>query len=155
MEDSIKLLKEKEPRIDEADFRMADEGALQPAKGGSTRITNGEETACDGRSGSWGFGLALIIVGVLFMLGNFTGFRLDNWWALFIFIPAMGAFGSFLSSVRRKGGMNREAFGSLIGALIITTVALIFLLGLNWGTIWPIFLIIGGIGALFSGMFKE
>lgn len=155
MEDHIKKLKEKEPRIDEADFRMAEDGALQPVKTGSSRMVSGEEEACVGHSGSWGFGLVLIIVGALLLLSKFTGFQLNNWWALFIFIPAMGAFGNFLSSVRRKGGMDRGAFGSLIGALIITTVAVIFLLGLNWGTIWPVFLIIGGLGALFSGLFRE
>jgi len=155
MDDTIKMLKEKEPRIDDYAFGKEDDGALQPVDAGSTRITDGEETACDGRSGSWGFGLGLIALGVFFLMRNYLGFQLQNWWALFIFIPAFGAFGSFLGVWRKQGRLNREAFSSLTGALVIATVALIFLLGLNWGTIWPVFLIIGGLGALFSGLFRE
>ena len=39
----------------------------------------------------WVPGVILIGLGVIFLLNNITGFSIDNWWALFIFIPAIGA----------------------------------------------------------------
>ncbi len=46
-----------------------------------------------GWSGSW-FGFALIAVGVLFLVQNYLGYELHNWWALFVLIPAVGFFSS-------------------------------------------------------------
>ena len=43
-------------------------------------------------SGSWVVGAILILVGIFIMLPNLTAFSLQNWWALFILIPAVGAF---------------------------------------------------------------
>lgn len=103
-----------------------------------------------GSSMSWIPGLVLIGVGAIFLLNNFTDFRLDNWWALFILIPAFGSLGNFIRAYRAQGGINDEARGSLIGSMILFFVTAIFLFGLNWGLVWPVFLIIGGIGVLLS-----
>ncbi len=107
------------------------------------------------KGGSWIFGLLLIALGAIFLLNNFTGFELNNWWALFILLPAMGALGNFWRSYRNAGHMNGEAAGSLIGALLMGTVAGMFLFGLNWGVMWPVFIIIIGLGALLSGVFGD
>ena len=106
----------------------------------------------DDSNTSWAFGLVLIAVGALFLLSNFTGFRLNNWWALFILIPAFGSLGNFWRVSRSHGRLSSAARGSLIGAMILFFVAAIFLFGWNWGTVWPFFLIIGGLGALLSGL---
>jgi hypothetical protein len=42
----------------------------------------------------------------------------------------------------------------LIGGLMIGTVAFIFLFGLNFGNLWPLFLIIIGLGILLRGVVK-
>jgi hypothetical protein len=42
------------------------------------------------------------------------------------------------------------AIGPLIGGLVLVALALIFLLDLPIGQLWPIFLIIAGVGLLFA-----
>lgn len=97
---------------------------------------------------AWLAGLVLIGIGIIFLLNQFTGFRLDNWWALFILIPAFGAFGNALRARQAHGRFGREGRGSLIGGLVLTFVASIFLFELDWGQVWPVFLILGGVGVL-------
>ncbi|HQF70732.1 MAG TPA: hypothetical protein PLH39_05580, partial [Promineifilum sp.] len=64
------------------------------AKAGDT--PEGQSARSDTKM-AWMPGLGLIAVGVIFLLANFTGFQLHNWWALFILIGAFGAFGSAIS----------------------------------------------------------
>ena len=45
------------------------------------------------RMGNTWLGAALIALGVAFFAGSYFGYELRNWWALFILIPAVGAFG--------------------------------------------------------------
>ncbi len=103
-----------------------------------------------GGNSSWAFGLVLIAVGALFLLSNFTGFQLNNWWALFILIPAFGAFGYALQVRRDTGRFGQEARGSLMGGLAILFTAAVFLFGWNWGAVWPGYLIIAGLAALLT-----
>jgi len=103
--------------------------------------------------GAWVPGLILIGIGAYFLLRNFTNFELNNWWALFILIPAFGSLSKFMGDYRREGRINGDARGALIGGMIMLFVAAVFLFGLNWGAVWPVFLIIAGLGALLSGLF--
>ena len=132
MSDEIKQLKDAEQG--EAEF------AADEKRGGGANM-------------AWVPGLVLMAIGAIFLLNNFTDFQLDNWWALFILIPAFGSLGNFWPVYRTPGRLLRAARGSLIGALILFFVAAIFLFGWNWGTVWPFFLIIAGLGALLSGLF--
>ena len=116
-----------------------------------TKIDEEVEENC-GPGMGWVPGLVLIGIGALFLINNFTDFHLNNWWALFILIPAFGSLGNFMRAYRKDGRINSEARGSLIGSLILFFVASIFLFGWNWGAVWPVFLIIAGIGALLSGL---
>ncbi len=102
---------------------------------------------------NWVPGIILIAIGVIFLFTNLTNFYLNNWWALFILIPAIKNFGSAWGSYQRHGRFTKSARGSLTGGLILSLIASAFLFNLDWGLIWPIFLIIGGISALFSGWF--
>ena len=131
MSDEIKQLKDAEQG--EAEF------AADEKRGGGANM-------------AWVPGLVLMAIGAIFLLNNFTDFQLDNWWALFILIPAFGSLGNFWRVYRSHGRMSSDARGSLIGALILFFVAAIFLFGWNWGTVWPFFLIIAGLGALLSGL---
>lgn len=70
--------------------------------------------AHSGSGKSWVPGLVLIGIGAYFLLNNFTDFRLNNWWALFILIPAFGSLGNFVRAYRQEGRVNGEARGSLI-----------------------------------------
>lgn len=102
---------------------------------------------------NWLAGVILIVLGGVFLLSNLTNFHLDNWWALFILIPAFGSLGSAWQAYQKNGRFGESVRGPLIGGFILFFVASVFLFGWNWGTIWPVFLIIGGIGALLNGIF--
>jgi hypothetical protein len=90
-------------------------------------------------------------LGIIFLLRELTTFSLDNWWALFILIPAVGSFGAAWRSYQNAGGhLTAGSRGSFITGLILTMVTMIFLFNLNWGLLGPILLILAGIGILIN-----
>jgi hypothetical protein len=101
-------------------------------------------------TGSLWVGVMFIMVGIFFILRIFGVVSLHNWWALFILIPAAGSFGAAFTTWRRKGRFTRSVAGSIGGGLIITAVALIFLFGLHWGRVWPVFIVLAGLSMLIS-----
>ncbi len=105
------------------------------------------------RHDNWFPGVVLIAIGVIFLLKQVTGFHINNWWALFILIPAISNFRQAGHSYQRHGRLNHSARGSLTGGFILTLIASAFLFNLEWGYIWPLFLIIGGLSALLGGWF--
>lgn len=107
-----------------------------------------KETAVTKNRGNLMSGLALIGLGVIFLLTNFSGLPLQNWWALFILIPAVKQLSGAWSSYQENGRLTRSGRSNLTGGLILSLVAFAFLFGLNWGFIWPFFLILGGLGAI-------
>jgi len=81
------------------------------------------------------------------LLQNLGASLLNNWWALFILIPALGAFANAWRAYQEAGGhLTASARSSLFGGLILTLVAAIFLFNLSWGLLGPILLILIGIG---------
>lgn len=97
----------------------------------------------------WLGGLVLIVLGIVFLVQNLSGFTLANWWALFILIPAAGSFSAAWRIYRNSGNrLTQAAAGPLTGGVILATVAAVFLLNLDWGVIWPVFVILAGLGAL-------
>lgn len=103
---------------------------------------------------SWVVGLALIAVGGVLLAQPLFGLRLVNWWALFLLIPAFGAFESAARHYGERGtAFSGSVTGSLITGLSLLAVTAIFLFGLDWSTIWPIFVILAGIGALLGAIF--
>jgi hypothetical protein len=103
-----------------------------------------------GRSGSWVAGAILILIGIFIMLNNLTGFTLENWWALFIMIPALGAFGNAWRAYQNDGRLSGQARASLISGFILTMVTAVFLLNLNWTLLGPVLLILAGVGILLN-----
>lgn len=76
--------------------------------------------------GAWIPGLALIGLGVVFLIQNYLGREIHNWWALFILIPVFFTLERGYASL--QAGRSAEAVAQL----------------------WPISLIIGGLSLLFS-----
>lgn len=99
-------------------------------------------------------GLALIAVGSFFLLNIFYGVTIENWWALFILFPAFGNLSHAGRSFSRFGRLTGGACGALVWGLIFLTVSITFLLDLDWGMIWPVFLIIIGVGAVLGGRMR-
>jgi hypothetical protein len=105
-----------------------------------------------GRSDSLVWGALLVVVGVFLLLRNFEIIttRLHNWWALFILIPAVGSLVDALARLQRAGRWTVQVSAALLGAVVISLLALTFLLGWDLGRLWPLFLIAGGVAALLS-----
>jgi hypothetical protein len=108
------------------------------------------------RSSTWIWGLVLIAVGVLFLLQNLQLLpTIGNWWAFFILIPAIASFAGAWALYQRSGRLTRAAVGPLMAGIAILGVAVIFFLDLDWGRVWPVFLIIFGLGALLSSIVRD
>ncbi|PIE82168.1 MAG: hypothetical protein CSA11_01530 [Chloroflexi bacterium] len=97
---------------------------------------------------NWIAGVILIAIGLIFLATNLAGFMLHNWWALFILIPVAFTFGNAYTDFHENGRLTKKGRGELTSGLILSLIGCTFLFGWNWGAIWPVFLIIGGISAL-------
>jgi hypothetical protein len=104
------------------------------------------------RYGWWGglaCGLAVILVGVVFLLRNlgiplpFLG--MHNWWALFIVVGAVPMLAQAADSYRKSGRVDQAVLHSLLSGLVVLLVAAFFLLDLEWDLWWPLFVIYGGL----------
>jgi hypothetical protein len=95
-------------------------------------------------SPEWIGGVTLILLGGIFLLQQNRLIAFDNWWALFVMIPAVILFGAAWSRYR-AGGRDSAVIGPLVGALAITAAAVLLLFDLDWRRLWPVFLIIAGV----------
>jgi len=103
------------------------------------------------RSG-WIWGLLLILGGGLLLLSNLTNFHLQNWWALFILIPAFGSFADAWNHYRDQGRFTSKVRSSLLNGLIFSCISAFFLFGLSLGQFWPVLLIIAGLALLVNAI---
>ena len=109
------------------------------------------ETIRSRQDSPWIVGALLILLGIIFLLQNLVHFQLDNWWALFILIPAGAGFGNAWRAYQRAGGrLDGAARGSLIGGILFTMLAAVFLLGLNISILGPVLIILVGGGVLLN-----
>jgi hypothetical protein len=91
-------------------------------------------------------GVALIALGVAFFAGSYFGYELRNWWALFILIPAVGAFSTAWYAWQR--GSSETATSQATLGLVLTAIAAIFLVNIPWRLAWPVLFIVAGVGLL-------
>jgi len=145
----------------EAEFdafdEAAEEEAFYGAFAGLDQIDNEiekekEDARSSGRGQSVFWGFALIAVGAILILQR-TGLMGPNfnWWAMFIFIPAIGALSTawhIFTKKRRITGGVRSSFGSFV---VLGTLATILLLGLNWRIWWPLMVIAPGFSVFLGG----
>ena len=98
-------------------------------------------------------GVGIVIVGAVFLARNFGwDFPLpDRWWAIFILIPAAAALVSAARYFRVDGRFSSRAIGSATAGVLMLATALILFLDLDWGQVWPIMVIIVGLGILWRG----
>lgn len=92
-------------------------------------------------SDNWAVGIALILVGGLFMLDTMgiVNIRLTNWWAIFILIPglSMALRGWRRYQMEPSQQHRNTSFWGLV--LIILAISLFF--NIAWSLIFPIGLI--------------
>lgn len=104
---------------------------------------------------NWIWGIVLVILGGLFLLQNFSTFHLINWWAVLILIPAAGSFAAAWRRYQASGRLTSSTRSTLFGGIIFTVVALIFLLNLDLGRWWPIFLVTAGLAVVLNALFPD
>lgn len=91
----------------------------------------------------------LIVAGAALLLGRGFGVHLDNWWALFILIPAVASVGTAYRAYQANGGvLDRGVTGPALTGGILVLVAAVFLFGLDWGLMGAVIIILVGAGML-------
>ena len=109
-------------------------------------------------SGALVLGVILIVLGGAFLMQNMGKFYfpLTNWWALFILIPAIGAFERALHSYREANNqMTSQVSGSILVGIVLSLVTLGFLFNIGWTYFGPALIILVGLGILFNSMILE
>lgn len=101
-------------------------------------------------SGGWVFGLILIGLGILLTVQNFSGFQLNNWWALFILLPAIGAFTAAWNNYKEAGRITGGVRASIFGGLVLCVVCAAFLFSMDWAILGPALIIAAGVGILIN-----
>lgn len=92
--------------------------------------------------------LILIGLGLFFLLRN-LGFSFpDNWWAVFLLIPACGALVAAIRLYRAEGRWTNEALGALIPGIVFLALFAAFFFNFAWGIFWPVILLAVGFGLL-------
>ncbi len=103
----------------------------------------------------WIWGILLILGGGFLLLSNLTNYSLTNWWALFILIPALGSFGDAWSHYQDENRFSRRVRNALVSGVIFLCIALFFLLNLNFGRYWAVWLIVGGLVILINSLLPD
>ncbi|NIV11055.1 MAG: hypothetical protein GWN62_07100 [Aliifodinibius sp.] len=98
---------------------------------------------------NWAFGIALILVGILFMLDNFNllDINLTNWWAIFILIPGLNMT---VNGWRRyQYNQSQSSRNTAFWGLMLIILAFTFFFNIAWNLVFPIALIGAGIYLFF------
>ena len=106
-------------------------------------------------------GLAFIAGGAIILLNQSGLLSFEfNWWAIFILIPAIGSFSSAYNRYRATN--NLFDMSVMMPALIgLFMIGLMFNLlsgngwNFNWNLLWPIMLIVIGLGMIFGRSRRE
>jgi hypothetical protein len=92
-------------------------------------------------------------MGIVWLLVNIGVIRsLENWWALFILIPAAGALTAAVDLYHSHANQT-AALGSFIAGLFFLSLTNTFLFGFDFEWFWPLFLIAAGILILLGPTF--
>ncbi|MCB0014311.1 MAG: hypothetical protein KDE09_10970 [Anaerolineales bacterium] len=105
-----------------------------------------EQAQSGGMSKSLYVGIPMMVLGIVFLVINFTQQSLANWWALFFVVPIAFIVMNALRSRSEVGYLDRGARATLVGAMFMFLLMLVFLFEMDWGKIWPAFLVISGLG---------
>ena len=92
--------------------------------------------------------LVLILIGGGLLANNFLDIQFDNWWALFMLMPVIVLFYQVWRDYKGNDRFTHRSIGPLIGGLVVSSMVATFLFDLDWGQLWPVVFIFGGIGAL-------
>ncbi len=115
-----------------------------------------EERRAMRAGGGWIGGALLLLIGLFLLARNLNLMSFDNWWALFIMLPAIGSFSTAWGMYQAAGGrFTMRARSAMIVGLALTAVTAMFLFNLNWTILGPALLILAGIGLLVNVVLPE
>lgn len=104
----------------------------------------------------WLGGIAILLVGLILLAQNMNLFVLQNWWALFILLPALGSFATAWRIIQsNEGHLTKYARGAIISGVMFTLAAGMFLFNLNWTLMGPVLLVLAGLGLLGNALIPE
>ena len=104
------------------------------------------------KGGAW-WAMVLILVGIILLIQNLHLANISfQWWALFIFIPVLGSLSAAWERLHRTGRFTPAVANGLGSAIVVGTVGVILMFGLDWGKLWPLMLIAPGISAVLGGL---
>ncbi|HSX41453.1 MAG TPA: hypothetical protein VLF21_02375 [Candidatus Saccharimonadales bacterium] len=109
--------------------------------------TKAEAKPAEHRHQGWMPGITLVLIGFIFLAQNYTNFKLANWWALFLLIPAASVWHQAYKYYKIDNYVGRRTWGAFMSGLFLITIVVIFLDELDWGRIWPLFLVLAGLSA--------
>lgn len=92
--------------------------------------------------------LVLIVIGGGLLASNFLNIPFHNWWVLFLVTPVVFMSYQVWRDYNSNGRLTSRSVGPLIGSLVLITMMATFVFDLNWGQLWPISFIFGGIAIL-------
>src|SRR5690625_4203808 len=88
---------------------------------------NNEPEPDRGNSGGSGAplaaGVVLIVLGLIFLLRNLTGWHLNNWWALFILAPGLVLLWNGYQNMQADGRLSSRALQSFTGGSVMLLVS--------------------------------
>ncbi len=90
-------------------------------------------------------GSVVILMGLAFLAAINFGFSMGQVWPIVFFVPIGAMTFKTVRSIRNGEGVDMS---SVIGVLSMVLIASVWFFNLNWGNIWPIFMIFGGLYAL-------
>ncbi len=108
-----------------------------------------------GRYTGWFAGVLLIGIGVILLLEQMKIPFFANWWALFILIPAFWAYMAAWDNYQDNSRLTRRVASSLTVGILLTILALIFLVNLATGFFWPALLIVGGLSLVGTALLPQ
>ncbi|MCA9937958.1 MAG: hypothetical protein KC418_04910 [Anaerolineales bacterium] len=83
---------------------------------------------------------------------NLTSFTFDRWWALLILVPAVIMMVNAWRLRTNANRWTRSARRMVLTSVWIAAAAFIFLFGLEWAKMWPLFLIFVGLWAFLNAI---
>lgn len=108
---------------------------------------NGKDWKFD--NNNWALGIALILIGLLFMLDTFNilNINLTNWWAVFILIPGLNM--AVRGWRRYQNDQSHRSRNSAFWGLMLIILAFTLFFNITWSFVFPLALIGAGIYLFF------
>jgi hypothetical protein len=101
-----------------------------------------------GGDNNWILGAVLLLAGGIFLFNNLTGWKISNWWMLFLLIPALGSFATAWRRYQEVGrSKEKVVIRPVIIGLALLFIMVILLFEFEWRISLSMLLIL--VGAIF------